>query len=904
MMVCEECGFQNDDGDQFCGSCQKFLGYWGAKVETAAAVTPTAESDDDESERFKTVKQAMAVDAATLAHQDAETARVADDDAKMAAAVVARKLADDAAAAQLKADREAAARLADVERQQAEAKKAAAQAELELEQLQAAKELEAERQKLAAERAEAEAKRLLDQQVQAAEAKARADAAAAQEAAEAQFAEQQRAAEAARVDAAAVAERARLAEEAAQRESEESQRRLEEAAAAAAAAALRASQEHDALASAAAAKEASEAEAARARAEIAAAGAKAAEEIARAKAELEKARAETAELRSRAESEAARSELDKQRAQAEQAAADDAARARRLAEEEAAAKRQRDLAAADAAATRKAAEAEAAEKRAQAELMTRQAEEKAAAARAEAERARAAAEAEENKRKKAAALAEAERLLAPPTKPVTVAETPIAPVSDSGKKKGGKVSSTAESPKPGPTSTGDTGPVRPKGGDRIVPPRNPVNTSEPLNPGDLVCPKCGKGNSPTRKFCRSCAEPLKEAVPVKLGFFARIKAKRRLKRELKAGTRPGGGGSGGRGDSMRDKGREGWWRLNAILMRVGALLGIVALLGFGVEPIRAKLQLPNVRQTIFDKIKGLKPVYDPVRAVQPTASSSVKGSEADHLIDLTTASWMAAPAPNSGVGQWVSVVFEKPIDLSRVLLTSGLKSDQPGETFTSQPRPRELRAIFNDDQSTAMTVGVKDIADAQTLKINHKDVTTLRLEITGVYSASDGKGKSVSISEIEFFQRRKLGDDYETLQPPTFAGDSAAGGQGVGAVTDDDLNTPWILAAPADGSPPRFTVTFATPTDIDRIRIAPGQAEATFQSNPRPREVQFAFTCEGRCDAAKHASLKDEPGFHNIGVKATGVTKIDVVIESSFGDGPGGPAIAEIQFQRKRPKVE
>ncbi len=903
MMVCEECGFQNDDGDQFCGSCQKFLGYWGAKVETASTMDPVVEAEDDEAERFKTVKQALSVDAATLAHHDAETARVADDDSRMAAAVTAKRVADEAAAVQRKADEEATARLAEVDRQQAEAKKAAAQAERELDALHATKELEAEQRRQAAVRAEAEAVRLLAEQVKAAEEKAVAEAAAAREAAEEQFAQQQRAAEAARVEAGVVAERARQAEADAARESAESQRRLEEAASAAAAAVLRASQEQDALAAATAAKEASEAESVRARAEIAAAGAKAAEEIAHARAELESARSETAELRSRAGAEAARSELDRQKALAEQTATEAAARARRRAEEEAAAKRERDLAAADAAAMRQAAEAEAAEKRAESELVTRQAEERAAVARAAEERARAATEAEENKRRKEAALAEAARLIAPPTQTVTKNQSPVAPVANGGKKKGKTVTvptSTSDS-----APAGDTGPQQPSGGVRVTPPRTPRDSKEPLNPGDLVCPKCGKGNAPTRKFCRSCAEPLKDAAAAKLGFFARLKAKRRRKRELKAGSRPGAAGGRGNGgkDSVRERGREGWWRLNAVLMRAGALLGVVALLGFGVEPIRARLHLPNVRQTVFDKIKGLKPVYDPVRAVQPAASSSIKGNEPTNLIDLTTAPWMATPAPNSGVGQWVSVAFEKPIDLSRVLMTSGLNSDEPGKGFTSQPRPRELRAIFNDDQSTAITVVAKDIGQPQTLKIDHKEVTKVRLEITGVYSASDGKGKSVTISELEFFQRRKFGDDFETLQPPSVAGDSPAASVGVAALTDDDLTTPWILTAPADGSPPRFTITFPTPTDIDRIRIAPGQAAATFQSNPRPHEIQLAFECQGRCDAAKHATLKDTPGFHDIGVKATGVTKIDVVIESSFGTG-GGPAIAELQFQRKRPKVQ
>jgi hypothetical protein len=49
MMVCTQCGFQNETEDAFCGSCGAFLEWSGEKVETdapapVAAASPTVEA--------------------------------------------------------------------------------------------------------------------------------------------------------------------------------------------------------------------------------------------------------------------------------------------------------------------------------------------------------------------------------------------------------------------------------------------------------------------------------------------------------------------------------------------------------------------------------------------------------------------------------------------------------------------------------------------------------------------------------------------------------------------------------------------------------------------------------------------------------------------------------------------
>ena len=99
-----------------------------------------------------------------------------------------------------------------------------------------------------------------------------------------------------------------------------------------------------------------------------------------------------------------------------------------------------------------------------------------------------------------------------------------------------------------------------------------------------------------------------------------------------------------------------------------------------------------------------------------------------------------------------------------------------------------------------------------------------------------------------------------------------------------------------------LTVTFAEPVDLDRIRIAPGHAKKDFTISPRPDDVQLVLTCAGGCEPTKQVTFADKAGYKTISLTARGVTQIQVLVRSVHGSG-GGVAFAELQFQRKRPKV-
>ena len=158
----------------------------------------------------------------------------------------------------------------------------------------------------------------------------------------------------------------------------------------------------------------------------------------------------------------------------------------------------------------------------------------------------------------------------------------------------------------------------------------------------------------------------------------------------------------------------------------------------------------------------------------------------------------------------------------------------------------------------------------------------------------------MAITELEFRQKRKFGDDYETLAAP--AAQTSSGADTAANLVDDDPLTAWVSDPAADGVGQTATLTFAKPVDIDRIRIAPGRAKDDFEASPRPKDLQLAFTCQTACEPTKQVSLPDKSGFRTVAFTARGVTKIVVQVRSVNGAG-GGVAISEIQVQRKRPKL-
>jgi hypothetical protein len=242
------------------------------------------------------------------------------------------------------------------------------------------------------------------------------------------------------------------------------------------------------------------------------------------------------------------------------------------------------------------------------------------------------------------------------------------------------------------------------------------------------------------------------------------------------------------------------------------------------------------------------------------------------------------------------MTFERPVDLDRIGVTSGAS----GDAFLVHDRPQDIQIAFDNGNTTSLVL--EDKFDFQTKTNKGRNVRKIQLTITSVYPSA-AKG-AVAISELEFFQKRKYGTQYAYLDPdlrPTVAASSTAPSRGTANLQDLQLGTAWASGDGGDGRDQSLTFTFPQPVDIDRIRIAGGNSDASSQYllQPRPKEMHLTFSN----GVTKTAKVPDSPGFHNIGVKAHQVTTLEIVITDVYGSAnPASPgvAIAEIEFQTKR----
>jgi hypothetical protein len=443
----------------------------------------------------------------------------------------------------------------------------------------------------------------------------------------------------------------------------------------------------------------------------------------------------------------------------------------------------------------------------------------------------------------------------------------------------------------------DAGPVTPRAPTKEKVRSGPKRVvADDIAPGDLICAECGAGNAKDRKYCKRCGASLATATVAKVGIIRRILRKfKRKEKVVEAGTRNRGRGrSGGPGD-LGHKSRVAFFKLNRVLLRAGAMLGVLAMLGFGVEPIRQKLQLPNVRQKVMDGIRGAAtPVYDPIRPDGATSAFVDAKHPPTAAIDLANNTYWSAAGTNSGINSALTISFKKPVDLARLLLTSGASGEEPG-TFVNRPRPSELRFRVNGDATTDRIVSVRDVETPQQINLNRKEVSTLEVMIVDVYPSTKPTQLGAAITEIELFTKRKFGDDFETFKAVAVAD--------AGPVTDDDLTTAWISGPDGDGVGQSITLNFAEPIDVDRVRIYGGRPEPDFEAGPRPKDVQIVVTCNTPCPPTAQGSLPDSDEPKSVKLVARGVTSLQFQIRSVHGEG-GGVAIREIQVQRKRPKVQ
>jgi ribosomal protein L40E len=250
-------------------------------------------------------------------------------------------------------------------------------------------------------------------------------------------------------------------------------------------------------------------------------------------------------------------------------------------------------------------------------------------------------------------------------------------------------------------------------------------------PGDILCPACGAGNPPDRRFCRRCGRSLIGGETVRIAWWRRLLLRLR-RRPLAAGTRPV---------------RRG--RSRTLLPTAVVLVLVLVAIG----------SLPTVRPAVrrgYDAARGavLDRFSQPTQFVpkSATASSSTKGASPNLVIDGANNTYWAPQVASPAKGEWCQIDLDRPVYVAKLLITPGV--DTKEDTFRTQSRPARVEVVSRRDDGSVSrrTVELDDRPKAQEINIRASRVTRITVTILDAYGARPDR--VVAIAEVEVFIRR------------------------------------------------------------------------------------------------------------------------------------------------------
>jgi len=249
-------------------------------------------------------------------------------------------------------------------------------------------------------------------------------------------------------------------------------------------------------------------------------------------------------------------------------------------------------------------------------------------------------------------------------------------------------------------------------------PQQSQKAEEPaFKPGDRICPSCGVGNDPARKFCRKCGNSLERAV---VAVQARVPWYRKLFRRsetvFQAGVRP---------PSMADPGTT----MSSLLGRVLPFALVVVIVG----AIGSYFVVPDIHSSIDRTITQVKRQFLP-DLVSVTPVANAKGLAA--IDGNTTTYWQSGGNKPS-----ISLHFDPTVDLGNIIVTGGAS----GDDFAAMRRPLALDMVVNGKTHTPLTLA--DTRDPQSQRIDLQDVSDLKLVVT---DSTGPEGQPVAVRELEF----------------------------------------------------------------------------------------------------------------------------------------------------------
>ncbi|WP_145908650.1 zinc ribbon domain-containing protein [Kitasatospora viridis] len=288
----------------------------------------------------------------------------------------------------------------------------------------------------------------------------------------------------------------------------------------------------------------------------------------------------------------------------------------------------------------------------------------------------------------------------------------------------------------------------------------PVTRTAPsrrLLPGDLVCDACGEGNPGARKFCSRCGTSLVRAAVVRERWWRRLLRRLVPRRGPKVvrldqaapGAGKGGGKDGAKGARLGRSRLDLRFRLRQFYRKARVVVGVLVLASgalYGVYPA-FRTSVDHRERALQTRVTEWLVKPGQFYAATTTANSSLPAGPAANATDgISTTCWLApVPAAPDAPKPTLTFTFSSRMVVKDLILT--LRTDgacQPGA------RPSVLKLRYSDGNSRVITP--QNTGEAQTIHIDHlTPVSSLTLEVDGLYPDTVGADPTAAVAEVEFF---------------------------------------------------------------------------------------------------------------------------------------------------------
>jgi hypothetical protein len=267
--------------------------------------------------------------------------------------------------------------------------------------------------------------------------------------------------------------------------------------------------------------------------------------------------------------------------------------------------------------------------------------------------------------------------------------------------------------KKGPTDTPWAEPEVYRSEIEVVKP--PDELGGPVSTG-IICSACGTENDTTRRFCRSCGNPL---FAVEVPTLEAEEPKRRS------------------------------WRWLAILVPILLVAGVLgfggaALIRGGLFASSSPSPGPTASAPSGPNMVRLKPT-------SPIASSRLGDiwAPSEAIDDDTTTSWREGAGKLAG--QWIQVTFKQPVTVLSITIWAGAQKDE--DTFKGNLRPRHI--IVAADGGKGQSFELADSMGPQDIAYSGPVTSKLTITINDAYPSTKttfprSPTQDCAISELQF----------------------------------------------------------------------------------------------------------------------------------------------------------